>query len=130
MENTIINPMWIYYASVLNIVSKASIVVAVICGASAFWEFVNYKTKWEKDEWYKDELRDYKCRIKFFTTTFIITAMLAIFIPNKTTLLEMFVASKLTPETIQQVGGTAETVASKAVDIVADAVIKVMNSAK
>ena len=130
MENTIINPMWIYYASVLNFLSHTSFAVALICGIAAFWEFAGYSSKWEGNEWYQGELRDYKRKMKFYTTTFVITAMMAIFIPEKSTLLEMFVASKLTPETIQQLGGTAETVASKAVDIVTEAVIKIMETGK
>lgn len=130
MQNTIIDPMWIYYASILNFVSKASVAVAIVCGVAAFFEFMNYDSLWEEERWYANKLKNYKKRIRFFTITFIITAILAMFIPSKTTLLEMFVASKLTPETIQQVGGTTESIASKAAEIISEAVIKVIKAGK
>lgn len=130
MDDAIIDPMWIYYADVFEGISELSCLLSLVSFIATLFYYVTYEPKWKMNEYYREEYANYKSKIRTFSIILAISTPLAIFVPNEKTLLQMYIASQITPKTIQQVGATAEDVATKTVKIITEGVVEIMKGAK
>lgn len=74
----------------------------------------------------------YKERFPSFTEALplVVGTMLVILIPPKETMYQMLMAYNVTPEFLLKSGETAEVIARRALDLIADTAIKVMEARK
>ena len=73
---------------------------------------------------------EYYLTLKVLCSVFIVTSLLSIFIPAKETIMQMVVASVVTPENIQMVGEGTEAVASKILGGIIEGATKLIQEVK
>lgn len=114
--NYIIDPMWFYWANVVDWLKDATLFIAIIAIAVAIARIVTAAV--DKD--FSSE-SEYKQKVKCaraFGTIAVIAFMVSAFIPSKQTLVEMQVAKFATYENAEW---TVETI-KQAVDYIVEAV--------
>lgn len=114
--NYIIDPMWFYWINVMDAINTISIVGIVVSVIFLLIGSVIYFENYE----YDDDDRDKKLGAKFLKITIpflIVFVLLMIFLPTKSTLIEMQIARYATVENAEW---TVETVKS-AVDYIIEA---------
>ena len=84
MTNTIINPWIFYWMATLNTLKMACSTAAVIFGILTLIQMVE----------------QHKHAMKLYFFWFIISTIFMVFIPNETTMMQMCVASYVTPENV------------------------------
>ena len=126
MNEPIISPWLIYVASLidtllegLKFVTAACLVVGIILGVG----FVD-------GSYYKEEKVKYSKALKVLIIVCVTSFLLATFIPDQDTIWKMWLASKVTPESVQEAGAVTADVAQKALDLIADSAIKILQEAK
>lgn len=90
--NYIINPVWFYLMFVVDALKTLSIICAVLC-LMAFAGFLLYSLVCYGEE----ETKARKTAIKFIHWCIVFT-LLAVFVPNKSTLLQIMIAKYATYE--------------------------------
>lgn len=90
--NYIIDPMWFYWASVSDCVSMLSAIIAVVLFVALIIAFVIMAVNTKED----DDYEEAKKIFKIVFPAFIFFTLMAIFIPTKSTLLEMLIAKYTT----------------------------------
>ena len=104
--NYIINPSWFYWLSVCDAVKGVSIALAIVMAISTIVMLICVV---DNELFEDEELKKIKKCFRFTIIATIVCLLLAVFIPNKTTLLEMQIARMATKE---NVGWTVEQIRS------------------
>lgn len=114
MNEPIINPWLIYFAEVAYSIEGFCLVMFVISS------LVTVASCIEKEQFPTFSM----CVIP------LLCALIISFIPPKETFYKMVVANSVTPEFLLKSGETVEIVATKALDLITDSVIKVIKEVK
>ena len=92
MDESIINPMWIYYADVLQGIFEVSCMLSAVSFIAVLFYYVTYEPKWKDDRYYIEEYLNFKRKIRTFSIILALSTPLAVFVPNEKTLLQMYLA--------------------------------------
>ena len=114
MNEPIISPWLIYFAEVARSIEGFCMVMFVISSLLVVAHCLN------------DE------RFPTFSMCVVpmLCALIISFIPPKDAIYKIIIASNVTPELLLKTGETAEVVATRALDLIADSVIKVIREVK
>ena len=114
MNEPIISPWLIYFAEIADSIEDFCLIVFLISSLVAVAHCVN------------DE------RLPTFSMCVIpvLCALITALIPCRETVYKIIIASNVTPELLLKTGETAEVVATRALDLIADSVIKVIREVK
>ena len=113
MNEPIISPWFFYLVNIVDglvDVSAMGVIISVLVAAASGVELFESYPCFSKET----------CKRVFrWASALLVTfSLLLIFIPRKDTCYQMLVASAITPKVLLQVGESAETVASKAMEII------------
>ena len=110
MNTYIINPMLFYWIGVVDVVKGIAAVATMISGVGIF---IGFLTSLDFDEGWK--------AVKLFALTFVISGLIALFVPSQDTLLYMQIAKMATVEnaelTIDAVKSAVEYIVTAAENI-------------
>lgn len=125
MNEPIINPWLIYLINLLEPLLFVILGLASICvGMIAVCDMRRF------DSYDEDKQEVCKKETKKWIRLLFISVVLVVLIPKPETAWQMLVASKVTPATSQATGEVAEDVTRKALELITDSVIKIMQEAK
>lgn len=126
MNEPIISPWLIYVASLVDtlldglmLVTAACLVVSIVLGVG----FMD-------GSYCKEEKVKYSKALKALIIVGVTSFLLATFIPDQDTIWKMWLASRVTPANVQEAGTVTADVAQKALDLIADSAIKILQEAK
>ncbi len=125
MNEPIISPWLIYLINLLEPLFFVSLAAACVCMTM----IIVYAER-RGSSYDEDEQQVCKKEIKKWIKLLFISTVLVVLIPKPETAWQMLVASKVTPATIQATGKVAEDVTRKALELITDSVIKIMQEAK
>lgn len=128
MNEPIISPLLIYVASMIR---PTLVLLALGCGFSFLgavfcWAIATDKD--DKDD--KDEKIYYESISKKLFKIGFWCSLGTIVIPCEDVVWKMWVASKITPANIQEAGAVTADVVQKALDLIADSAIKIIQEVK
>ena len=121
MSEPIINPWLFYLMDVSQGILGFSFCIALVSFMCLIVIGILY---------YDGGQREYYLTLKVLCSVFIVTSLLSIFIPAKETIMQMVVASVVTPENIQMVGEGTEAVASKILGGIIEGATKLIQEVK
>lgn len=124
MNEPIINPWFFYAIDTLASVDSLSFILSFIFMCMTVIGLAAYTIESELS--FNESCK--KLSILIFTTIFLLFICLAV--PSKDTMYKMAIASVVTPENIQTIGEGAEVVATKAMDIIVDGAVRVIQEMK
>ena len=114
MAEPIISPWLIYFAEIADSIECVFVLGLILTFARAMVRCI------------------YEEKFPSFSMWFIITlcALIVALVPPKDAIYKIIIASNVTPELLLKTGETAEAVATRALDLIADSVIKIIREVK
>lgn len=97
--NYIINPSWFYFLGVVNAIKVASILGTVFFGIA--FGGLGIGMILDGDVYDDDEMKRFRRLLKGLAAGFVISALVLIFVPSKTTLIEMQIARMATHDNVE-----------------------------
>lgn len=125
MNEPIISPWLIYVTSML---CPMVVLLAVGCGFSILGAALCWAVAIDQDD--RDEKKYYESISKRLFKIGFWCALGTIVIPCEGVVWKMWVASKITPANIQEAGVVTADIAQKALDLITDSAIKIIQEAK
>ena len=113
--NYIINPIWFYLMSVVDALKSFSIIAAIaLLATSIVWRFMSFDAGYDEEKEYK------KRSFNSFVWSAIFCAM-AIFVPNKETLMQIMIARYATYDNASAVIQAVQNAANYIIETVGKA---------
>lgn len=134
MNEPIINPWLIYWLGRIDNL-KFLLGIFMILGGVVFWyQALTYIDDSDlyllRGEEYEAKKHNKKKKFRVASLFLIVVFILQTMTPSSTTLVKMWVASKITPANIQEAGVVTADIAQKALDLITDSAIKIIQEVK
>lgn len=97
--NYIINPSWFYFLGVVNAIEVVSILGTIFFGI--VFGGLGIGIVVDRDVYNDDEMKRFRKLLKGVAAGFVISVLLLIFLPSKTTLIEMQIARMATHDNVE-----------------------------
>ena len=125
MNEPIISPWFIYGLSILDSLCVILFVLTMILGLTTFFSFMEYTTTYREER--KEEMPRY---LKIAGSVTLVCLLLIILIPSKSTAVQMYVASRITPANVEKATDYGEKATDKLIEKILDTVNKYQEKKK
>ena len=125
MNEPIISPWFIYGLSILDSLCVILFVLTMILGLTTFFSFMEYTTTYREER--KEEMLRY---LKIAGSGTLVCLLLIILIPSKSTAVQMYVASRITPANVEKATDYGEKAIDKLIEKILDTVNKYQEKKK
>ena len=125
MNEPIISPWFIYGLSILDSLCVILFVLTMILGLTTFFSFMEYTTTYREER--KEEMLRY---LKIAGSGTLVCLLLIILIPSKSTAVQMYVASRITPANVEKATDYGEKATDKLIEKILDTVNKYQEKKK
>lgn len=125
MDDPIISPWFIYGLSILDSLCVILFVLAGILGLATFFSFMEYTTTYSEER--KEDMLRY---LKIAGSGTLVCLLLIILIPSKSTAVQMYVASRITPANVEKATNYGEKATDKLIEKILDTVNKYQEKKK
>lgn len=134
MNEPIISPWLIYWAGRVDNL-KFLLCLFMVFGIIIFlYQALSYIDDSDlvllRDEEYKAKKQSKKKKLRAASVFLFVVVVAETMIPSSNTLMKMYVASKVTPANIQEAGVVTADIALKALDLITDSAIKIIQEVK